>query len=449
MSRAYYKNLLISLLVVFFGRGQALAMSIENNNDLFKLDLPVVVINTVNNEQPSFEEIECPPGCWGVGITNVTKVPGRLRIILKNDTLYDSGEYIEKESGMTIKVRGNTSAFKDKKPYKVKLLKKADLLCRGDKSFNDKNWLLLRKEKLLWDVGFALNNLLQLQWTPSYKYVNLIINDEYMGTYMLVEAVNRNKNCRLNVDENGYVFEYDSYWWNEDLYVQSSTPSPMNYTFKYPESDEITDEQLLYFKNMINTVEQSVDNETYPDYIDVNSFASWILAQDILGNRSGGGSNVFLTKYDNTENSKVIMANLWDFDRIFLKKDSWSGCREVFLWAKLFGNQNTAFVDAYIAKWDQIKDWIFDSIISSLESFMNSPEGLALDESLLYEESIWNEQNGSIADNVEIAKEWFYSRKKWMEEKINQMRTSSIIWQIKDEPITDCSLYNLGGGNNI
>lgn len=421
-------------------------------NDLFNFDLPVVVINTVNSEQPSFEEIECPPGCWGVGITNVTKVPGRLRIILKNDTLYDSGEYIEKESGMTIKVRGNTSAFNSQKPYKIKLQKKADLLCRGDKSFNDKNWLLLRKEKLLWTLGFAMNRLFQLQWAPSHEYVNVILNDEYIGVYVLAKAVNRNVKGRLNVDDTGYVFEYDAYWWNEDVYVKSSTSSPMNYTFKYPDSDDITEEQLSYFTQMINTVEQSVDNGTYPDYIDVNSFASWILAQDILGNKDGGGSNVFLTKYDNSGNSKVMMANMWDFDRLLQAKDEWSWCRLVFLWPKLFKSQNKTFVDAYVTKWNHVKDWIFDDLILYMDDMMNSPKGYALDESLVIEKTLCdglNEPNGTVEDYVENVREWLKSRKIWMEERINQMSTSSLPHLIQDKPILTNSYYNLGGDNNI
>ena len=39
---------------------------------------------------------------------------------------YDSGDYVDGESGMTLKIRGNTSAWQLRKPYKIKLQKKAD-----------------------------------------------------------------------------------------------------------------------------------------------------------------------------------------------------------------------------------------------------------------------------------------------------------------------------------
>ena len=105
--------------------------------------LPLVCIETVNGETPTCTDINHPVGAIGSSIINATKVPGRVVLIQNNDTLYDSGEYVEDKSGMVIQIRGNTSAHLQKRPYKLKLQKKADLLRRGDKRFKDKTWLLL------------------------------------------------------------------------------------------------------------------------------------------------------------------------------------------------------------------------------------------------------------------------------------------------------------------
>jgi hypothetical protein len=91
--------------------------------------LPVIVVNTVNDEEPTAEPINHPEGCLGTGITNATKVPGRVRIYFSGDVEnpdFDSGEYEEGQSGMTFKIRGNSSANSSKKPFKIKLQKKAD-----------------------------------------------------------------------------------------------------------------------------------------------------------------------------------------------------------------------------------------------------------------------------------------------------------------------------------
>ena len=179
--------------------------------EVFDAGLPVLTIMTVNGEEPTYETVDHPNGCNGYSIKNATKVPARMTISHNGIVLYDSGEYIEDKSGLTVKVRGNTSArMSAKKPYKLKLQKKADLLCRGDDKFKDKNWALIRDERMLTKAGLKINELGGLQWTPAYEYVNVMFNGDYRGVYMLVETVERNNKCRLNVADSGYVIEYDA-----------------------------------------------------------------------------------------------------------------------------------------------------------------------------------------------------------------------------------------------
>jgi hypothetical protein len=101
--------------------------------------------------------------CLESGIRNATKVPGRIVIeTLDNGIIFDSGEYVDKESGMTVKVRGNTSArYNPKKPYKIKLQKKGDMLCSGNSLLKDKNWLLQRTDNMNTVIGLKANELLK------------------------------------------------------------------------------------------------------------------------------------------------------------------------------------------------------------------------------------------------------------------------------------------------
>ncbi|MBQ1886672.1 MAG: hypothetical protein II157_05655, partial [Bacteroidales bacterium] len=39
----------------------------------------------------------------------------------------------------------------------------------------------------------------------------------------------------------------------------------------------------------------------------------WVLANDLLGTNDWAGCNKFMTKYDNTEATKLQMPCLWDF----------------------------------------------------------------------------------------------------------------------------------------
>ena len=385
--------------------------------------LPLVIIKTINQEEPTCDYVSPPPGSWGAGITNTTKVPGRIVMMKDSLVLYNSGEYEKDKSGITIRIRGNTSAYGNKKPYKIKLQKKADLLLRGDdKKFKDKNWLLLEDGNLNKKIGFKLNELMNLQWTPSYQYVNVLFNGDYKGLYMLVESVNRNEDCRLNVDKTGFIFEYDAYWWNENVYVKSSTlPWPMHYTFKYPDPDDITEEEIQYFTSMIAVVEKSLNDGTYPDYIDVNSFAAWMLAHDILGNGDGGGSNYYLTKKDNTAESKVMMANLWDFDHIFRNKNNWDSAHGMFYFSKLFNSENKDFINLYKTKWREISPILINEMTTYLNNYLESKESISLDKSIQMDNERWERSNVAVSERFGVAKEWFNSRHIWLSTAIENL----------------------------
>lgn len=196
--------------------------------------------------------------------------------------LYDSGEYQNDVSGVQVSLRGNQSALTDKKAYKLKLQKKADLLLRGDKTYNDKQWALIKDEEsnlisLNSLVGFKVGELAGLQWLPQLEYVNVVMNGDYKGVYMLMESVKEGSR-RLDVSkDSGYIIEYDSYWWNEDLCLEEGRwyyYAPMRYTFKYPDADDITQEQIDYIQGRVNDMELAIEEGTYEQQIDVESFAA-------------------------------------------------------------------------------------------------------------------------------------------------------------------------------
>ena len=208
--------------------------------------------------------------------------------------------------------------MRPKNPFKIKLQKKADLLFRNGNSYKDKEWGLLKCSGNIYLnslVGFKVNEMAGLQWTPCFLYVNVVINGDYKGVYMLMETVKDSK-TRLSIDkDNGYIIEYDAYWWNEDLSLpagQFFMWNSMRYTFKYPDADDITQEQVDYIQGRVEEMENAVTAGNYDEYIDVPSFAAWLVAHDILGDIDGCGSNIFLTLYNSELETKFQMGNIWD-----------------------------------------------------------------------------------------------------------------------------------------
>lgn len=386
--------------------------------------LPVVWIKTVNDEEPAYEIADAPEGCLGGSIRNATKVPGRIVVQDGEDIIYDSGNYVAKRSGMTINVRGNWSARRPKKPFKIKLQAKADLLGRGDRRFDDKDWLLMPFFSLNSMIGLKVNELMGLQWTPQYHFVNLIINGDSRGLYMLMESVERNAACRLDVDKKaGYIIELDPYWWKEDRYALASFEESLNYTFKYPDEKDLTSAQFDYIQQILSDAEESTRNGSYQDKIDVESFARWMLAHDILGNTDGAGSNIFLTKYDNTKASLLKMGCLWDFD-VIMKSEGWDEIHGRYFFKGLFASENKAFVRRYTSLWKENKDHVFLELKRYLDNYLASELCQAVDASIELNNERWAALMYPLplsATFVQDATSYLTKRKTWLEENLTTL----------------------------
>ncbi|MBD5203485.1 MAG: hypothetical protein HDS82_01235 [Bacteroidales bacterium] len=390
--------------------------------EILELGLPVVIINTIDNEEPTAEYVTHPEGAMGEGITNATKVPGKV-VVLSPDSvvIFDSGEYEKKESGMTVKIRGNTSAYTEKKPYKIKLQKKGDMLARGDKKFNDKNWVLIKSHRLKNWIGNRIGEFLEHPWVPAGMFVNVIFNDDYRGLYILQESIERNEKCRINVAEDGFVMEHDPYWWNEDgAYLESAQHPRYNFTFKYPDYEDADTEHLASIHDILKLYDASIEDGTYPDVIDVDSFANWVLGQDILGTGDGGGVNWYIIKNSLSDDSLLQCGPMWDFDSSEQKTDEFSRIHEG-RFGKFFNNSNQAFTRAYVKRWDDIKEAVIqktDSLIKDLKD----PKWRAYDKSVSYDNKRWKSYEPSSLAVFNRVKKFYDDRFVWLENNINLLR---------------------------
>ncbi len=435
-------------LVLFFLFACASCLAQFDRQNVLAKGLLLLDIRTVDNEEPICEFVYSPPGAMGTSTANATKVPGRLLMMrqhgVKVDTLYDSGEYVEKQSGMKIKIRGNTSASEyrsvQKYPFKISLQKKADLLCRGEERYMDKDWVLINTaNKFGNDVGRCLSALMGMPYTPAFEYVNVFVNDKYRGVYLLSENVKRNKDCRIDIDKDtGYIIEHDAYWWNEDLSFGESFLPKYKYTFKYPDSEDVTPGLLQYIADAVGGMEQSIASGTYEDYIDVESVARWLLAEDILGSWDGGGVNLFLVKADDTPNTKFTTPCLWDYDSSFeIGDNNWSNLRGRFLFNDLLSSPNRTFAKAYKEHWLANGERCCSEIRRYISDFRSSDRFSAIRQSILLEEA-WYESLGVnyLAGRFDmwlnVAEKWFIDRPRWMTSQIGGIETESGVCEVSD-----------------
>lgn len=388
-------------------------------------EIPTVQVMTVNEEIPTCDLVTAPEGCMGQSINNATKIGARMTIVKNDEILYDSGDYEEDINGITIKIRGNSSAWKDKRGYKIKLQQATDLLLRGRlDTYRDKDWLLINDEKGMLNtmIGLKVNELIGMPWTPRFQFVNLTMNGLSQGLYLLIESVKRNKRCRIDVSDTGYIIEFDPYWWNEDVWFETlmTMTNDAKFTFKYPNADGIQPAQIDYIRDYVNAFDDGLVNKNhFAEYIDTVSFASWLLAQDILGNYDAHGSNVYMTKYDDTPNSKLMMGCLWDFDAIMMTPDAWSNSHRLTYFARLISNStDRSFANAYRQRWEEIKDTLFITLKEYLEAFAASEEGQAFDRAITADNKLWGRRYPNLRQLTDEALAWFEKRTLWLETAI-------------------------------
>ncbi len=390
-----------------------------------------VEIETENSILPTCDYVSTPEDCWGAGIRNAKYVQSKISIYDKENTLvYSSYANGEDYDGAKIKLRGNTSAYRDKKPLKIKLSSKADLLSsfidgRTDKNYKNKNWLLLTNgSELNQIVGSSVAESVGLSYVPEYEYVYLIVNGDFMGTYILTESVSQgngegDKQSRVCVSDSGFIIENDAYWWNEDLYFETpfTEDYPTKFTFKYPDSDDINEssEEYLYIKNYVCEFENALKRgKDYTEYIDVDSFAKWILAHDYLSTLDAAGSNIYFYKFDSTDESKLCMGPLWDFDSIY---DTGLESRaNIHNASKMF---DYLFKDKYFS---QIYKNLFiqtkDSVVQNISKRTSKYQGTDYDKLIDLDVLRWNKNYSHLNEQINDTIEWMNQHITWLEEEI-------------------------------
>ena len=188
-----------------------------------------------------------------------------------------------------IRGRGNATWREyPKKPYKITLDSKQSIFGFSP----SKNWILLAEysDKSLMRTAFMSELAKVVGMTPviGYQHVEVYVDNEYMGVYLLTEQVERD-NGRVKVARDGYIIEDDNYYSDESLYFTTKNFS-FNYTFKHPDPDEDEilrgDVNYVFIVNYLNALEEALlriswDTETYKKYLDVKSFARWFVVAEV------------------------------------------------------------------------------------------------------------------------------------------------------------------------
>ena len=354
----------------------------------------------------------------------------------------------------TIRGRGNSTWLWDKKPYKIKLDKKASLLGLDD----NKDWILLAnyadksliRNTLAYELGRVLDHI---TWSPHSYPVDLFVNGEYRGVYALGEHMEV-ANGRVDIEEGStdpdtdYLLEIGGMNMTGDVngvhYFHTDGRLVRFATFKSPDFEEITEAQKAFITDYFQKAEDAIKKgEGYEKYIDVDSFVDWIILHELSYNvDSCFRRSCFLTK---EKGGKIRMGPIWDFDLAFgnfsrdnKKYDNWvtvgSDEKDAYVqynWCTYL-LRDKEFCQRLAERWEEVRDELLTVANDTIDSYGALLDGSQQENFKVWD--IWNIRAGYQAKwcatantyekQLQYLRDFLSKRAKWMDDAIPKLPTN-------------------------
>lgn len=314
------KNYLVVILLFFSYSGYSQIIGISSSN------LPLVVINTN-----------------GKTIIDASKISATMKVIsggigqINRPT--DTGNIYNGNIG--IEIRGAWSSTLPQKPYGIETRDASganlNVSLLGMPTEND--WILLANYN---DKTFMRNTLAYElsrkmgHYAPRTRMVEVIVNNEYLGIYILMEKIKRDKdrvdiakltNLDISGDNvsGGYIFKIDyfdsSNSWQSNFRPTDYPEKIVNYVYADPEPADLVLQQKEYLRTAVNSFESVLyssgfadKTKGYPAWIDVNSFLDYFIVNEVARNVDAFKKSVYFFKDKDSKGGKINAGPVWDFD---------------------------------------------------------------------------------------------------------------------------------------
>ncbi len=348
----------------------------------------------------------------GQPIQDEPKINARLLVSVQDKVQFDGN--------IAIEIRGSSSQRFPKKSYGFETRndnnEDLDVSLLGLPAEED--WILhgpytdktLVRNKFMYDLSRSLGI-----YASRTIFVDLAINDEYQGLYILMEKLKRDEK-RINIskisDEDitgGYILKIDRA--EEGVPEASFTslyPPPfatrgqqVTFVFEEPSHEEMTPNQKEYITKYISDFEDALYSESftdpesgYPSFINTSTFVDYFLLNELANNVDSFRLSTFITK---DKGGKLSMGPIWDFNYALGNVDFCeAGTTDVwaftfnercghhnqqvpFWWSRFM--EDPAFVSLLRMRWKELRDAEFtvsnfNDIIDGYAQFLETSEAV-------------------------------------------------------------------------
>ena len=256
-------------------------------------DIPRVVIETEN-----FKDIR----------NRETLVPARLQIYGKDSP---ESEILE----LTVRGRGNSTYHTPKYGLKLEFTEKTSLLGMP----KNRDWALLSKygdKTLIRDYMMThIANWLGAPFTPRMQFVEVYLNREYKGVFMLSETIKFSKK-RINLAQNdsNFLFEKEDSKKVDDPFFETLDGNLIH----IQEPKRVSEENIQVAKAHLDSFETYLHRQDFwgedsiENWLNIHDFLVYYWIQEFAKNEDGKFTRSVFFYW--TRGGQIHFGPLWDFD---------------------------------------------------------------------------------------------------------------------------------------
>jgi len=397
-SQPFYSGTLVSWTITF-GSNPYMGFPFSSSN------LPIIKINTN-----------------GQSIVDDPKILANMQIIDNGpgNRNYLNDTSIAFNGNIGIEFRGSSSQSFPKKSFGVEtwdsLGNDMDTSLFGMPSESD--WVLnasytdktFMRNVLSYDLFKQMGN-----YASRVQYCEVFINGQYMGIYIFLEKVKRDKG-RVDIAKltpadttgddltGGYILKVDKTTgsagggWYSLYNPPNGGPKPL-IQHEYPDVTEILPVQVQYIKSFCDSFENALYGPNFADpaigyrkFVDVASWVDFFIISEFSKNVDGYRISTFFYKDKNSNGGLFKMGPVWDYDIAWGNADYYGGDvtsgyayqypintgsgQVPFWWYKLI--TDNYFKNTLRCRWDDLRNTILST--ANLNNWIDSV-GVLLDES--------------------------------------------------------------------
>jgi len=436
---------------------------------LFLLGMPVLLISQQSNSSTLIDSTLLPLlviDTYGREIPDEPRISAHMGLIHNEIGEYNKVEdlFSEYNGQISIEMRGESSQyFYDKKSFSIETQ-------NDDGSNNNVSLLGLPEENdFVLQAPFGdkslIRNVLSYRlfekfghYAPRTRFVELFLNDDYQGVYVLTEKVKRDKN-RVDIAKitpkdttaedisGGYLLRIDKTsgmepheYWESPVNPPIADYHRVVYQYFDPDYDELSSDQRKYIRAYLQEFEEALVDSDYKDpatgyrsYLDIPSFIDLMILNEFVKDVDAFRLSHYFYKQKDTRGGKLISGPPWDYNLTFGNSDFTSTMHltsdwihthsiTIYWWARIM--HDPWFVNELFCRWEKLhSDALSHGSMNAMIDSTLEVLDLAVDRNFtrwpILGDWIWpNSYVGqSYPDEMDYLRDWIGDRLDWMDWK--------------------------------